>query len=233
VRLHSSESESRDQPVTPVADRTVNGFRPLSPDVESDLRARLTLVESDEAGGTHIDTHIDDVTFGEIVRDHGPVLRRFVARRTFDDQQLADDIVQETMLRLWKRPQTLRTNHASLRPWLCTVARNLLVDHWRARRARPIEIDDVELANVASSRDAMDEADWRRDMAQAVGKLRPEHRAVIALLYYRGLHLKEAATELGVPLGTVKSRTFYALRELRTILDDMGVQSNRPGYQWF
>lgn len=172
---------------------------------------------------------MDETTFGELVRDHGPLLRRYVSRLTSGDRQLTDDIVQETLLRLWKRPQTLRTQHTSIRPWLCTVARNLVVDDWRVRRARPIEVDDAELESVAAVRNQFDEAEWTRDITQALAKLKPDHREILALVYYRGLQIKEAASELGLPQGTVKSRTFYALRELGTVLEGMGIKPRRPG----
>jgi RNA polymerase sigma-70 factor (ECF subfamily) len=176
---------------------------------------------------------MDDKTFGELVRDHGPLLRRFVSRLTQGDRHLTEDIVQETLLRLWRRPQTIQTHHTSLRPWLCTVARNLIVDHWRVRQARPMESNDAGLEFITAVRDPIDEAEWARDIAQAMAKLSSDHREVLRLVYYRGLQLKEAANELGLPLGTVKSRTFYALRDLRAALGEMGIEPPRPGTRDF
>lgn len=190
-----------------------------------ETRAHLSVVPLSAAAAECM----DEETFGELVRDHGPLLRRYVARLTSGDGPLTDDIVQETLVRLWRRPQIIRTSHESVRPWLCTVARNLVVDHWRARKARPLEVDDADLESIAAARDVIDDVEWGRDMTQAIARLKPEHRQILALVYYRGMQIKEAASELGLPAGTVKSRTFYALRELRTILDDMGLPPAAPG----
>ena len=62
-------------------------------------------------------------------------------------------------------------------------------------------------------------------MAEALASLRPDHRAVIVETYYRGCSVAEAATTLGIPPGTVKSRTYYALRSLKIVLEELGVTS--------
>ena len=107
--------------------------------------------------------------------------------------------------------------------WLYTVARNLVHDHWRARKSRPAEVGDAELASVAEERDQIDETVQAHAMRQAMAQLSPEHRAVLAQVYYRGLSIVDAAAALGVPAGTIKSRTYYALRSLRLVLEELGV----------
>lgn len=166
---------------------------------------------------------MDERTMTELVRDFSAPLHRYVSRLTSHDAQLAEDVVQETLVRAWQRPQIVNDRYASIRPWLFTVARNLVNDHWRARKARPAEVGDAELAAVAEERDQIEETVQAHAMRQAVARLSSEHRAVLAQVYYRGLSIVDAAAVLGVPAGTVKSRTYYALRSLRLVLDELGI----------
>lgn len=166
---------------------------------------------------------MDDRTLAELIHDFGGPLHRYVSKLTSHDAQLAEDVVQETIVRAWQRPGIVNDRHSSIRPWLFTVARNLVNDHWRARRSRPAEVGDAELASVAEERDHIDESVQAHAMRQAMARLSPEHRAVLAYVYYRGLSIVDAAEALGVPAGTVKSRTYYALRSLRIALDELGI----------
>jgi RNA polymerase sigma-70 factor, ECF subfamily len=166
---------------------------------------------------------MDDRTLADLVRDFSVPLHRYVNKLTSHDTQLAEDVVQETLVRAWQRPQIVNNRYSSIRPWLFTVARNLVNDHWRARKSRPAEVGDAELAAVAEERDQIDETVQAHAMRQAMARLSPEHRAVLAQVYYRGLSIVDAADSLGIPAGTVKSRTYYALRSLRQVLDELGI----------
>ncbi|GLW10347.1 hypothetical protein Misp01_54750 [Microtetraspora sp. NBRC 13810] len=128
--------------------------------------------------------------------------------------------MQETLLRAWRHPDAL--SGRTVRAWLFTVARNLVVDHHRARRARPQETGDEALA-VLPAADDLERAVESWAVADALSSLRPEHREVLMEVYYRGRSVKEAAEELGIPPGTVKSRTYYALRALKLALEERGL----------
>jgi RNA polymerase sigma-70 factor (ECF subfamily) len=128
------------------------------------------------------------------------------------------------MLRAWRHPSVLANPSPAVRAWLYTVSRNILVDQWRSRRSR----NELSVAEVPERDDADDRTDellqsWV--VAEAVTKLSPEHRAVLRECYYRGRSVAEAARRLGIPEGTVKSRTHYALRALRLALEEMGVSA--------
>jgi len=140
------------------------------------------------------------------------------------DPGRAEEIVQETLVRAWRRADLLDTEPAALRAWLFTVARNLVTDQWRAARARPRTVaDDAYLEAVAApGDDALDQAVQRWTVAAALDRLTPEHRAVLVETYYEGRSVAEAAARLGIPQGTVKSRTYYALRALRLALEELG-----------
>jgi len=166
---------------------------------------------------------MDDRTMAALVRDFTVPLHRYVSKLTTHDTQLAEDVVQETLVRAWQRPSIVNNRYSSIRPWLFTVARNLVHDHWRARKSRPAEVGDAELATVAEERDHIDETVQAHAMRQAMARLSAEHRAVLTQVYYRGQSIVDAAEVLGIPVGTVKSRTYYALRSLRMVLEELGV----------
>ncbi|MGI5166758.1 sigma-70 family RNA polymerase sigma factor [Spirillospora sp. CA-253888] len=157
-----------------------------------------------------------------LYNEHGGPLLGYVLRLIGGDRAQAEDVVQETLLRAWRHPEALAGR--PVRPWLFTVARNLVVDAHRARRARPPEtgIDD-QVVMIATGTDEIDRALESWTVAEALAELSPQHRAVLVQTYYRGLSVAEAAKALGVPPGTVKSRTYYALRALRLALEERGL----------
>jgi RNA polymerase sigma-70 factor, ECF subfamily len=152
--------------------------------------------------------------------EHAGPLLRYALHLTSGDRQRAEDIVQETLLRAWLHPEAMVSRPA--RPWLFAVARNLAVDAHRARQARPHEVGEGALALTAVP-DTADRALESWAVADALRDLRPEHRAVLLETYYHGRSVAEAAAVLGIPVGTVKSRTFYALRALKLALEERGL----------
>ncbi len=164
------------------------------------------------------------VTDEELVRalysEHAGPLLRYALHLTSGDRQRAEDIVQETLLRAWLHPEAIVDRPA--RPWLFAVARNLAVDAHRARQARPHEVGEAALALTAVP-DTADRALEAWAVADALRSLRLEHRTVLLETYYHGRSVAEAAAVLGIPAGTVKSRTFYALRALKLALEERGL----------
>ena len=147
-------------------------------------------------------------------------LHHYVVRLT-GDHELAQDVVQEAMVRAWRHPEVLTNGRGSVRGWLLTVVRNLVIDRVRARDARPPEVaeDVTGLDAGPTQRDHADAVAAAVTVHAALGALSPEHRAVLEQVYLHGRNLEEAAAALGVPKGTVKSRSFYALRALRTAME--------------
>ncbi|NYD77466.1 sigma-70 family RNA polymerase sigma factor [Arthrobacter cupressi] len=161
----------------------------------------------------------DEDVVAAIYRDHGPALRRFVLSCTSDENQ-ADDVVQETVLRVWQHAPQIT---GSLRSYLFRTARNVIIDNYRRARRRPAETGPDAL-ELAESSERVDELLNRVLMEEALRRLSQEHREVLVALHYQRFTVAEAALRLNIPGGTVKSRAFYAVRALRTILDEMGVQ---------
>ena len=163
----------------------------------------------------------DEALMRALYDAHAGPLLGYVLRLTGGDRFRAEDVVQETLVRAWRHPEALARAHGSIRPWLCTVARNLVIDGARARRSRPLEVGDEALAAVPAD-DTLERALLSWEIADALAGLRPDHRAVLIETYYRGRSVAEAAEVLGVPPGTVKSRSYYALRALRLALEERG-----------
>ena len=154
--------------------------------------------------------------------EHAAALWGFCVRLTGGDRARAEDVAQETLLRAWRHFSVLDETQGSVRAWLFTVARNVVIDDWRSRRSHPELVVD-EVPEVADPGDQTDQLLLSWVVAEALNKLSAEHRAVVVECYYRGLSVAEASRRLGIPEGTVKSRTHYALRALRLALEEMGV----------
>jgi RNA polymerase sigma-70 factor (ECF subfamily) len=151
---------------------------------------------------------------------HAPALHRYVARLT-SDPALAEDIVQESLLRLWKNHSLLESDDLAARRWLFTVARNLSVDEARSARSRH-EIQS-ELVPERASPDETDASLSKWLLQDALKSLSREHRTVVIGAYHLGLPIAELAAQAGVPEGTIKSRLHYGLRALRLALQERGV----------
>jgi RNA polymerase sigma-70 factor, ECF subfamily len=157
----------------------------------------------------------------------GPLLG-YVVRLTGGDRQRAEDVVQETLLRAWRHPEAVTRPGCSVRAWLCTVARNVTVDAVRAQRSRPPETWGDPPA-VPDADDQLERVLLSWEIAESLAVLRPEHRTVLVETYFRGRSVAEAARVLGIPAGTVKSRTYYALRALRLVLEERGLAPGSDG----
>ncbi|WP_432495293.1 sigma-70 family RNA polymerase sigma factor [Kineococcus gypseus] len=165
-------------------------------------------------------TDADEELVRALHAEHAGALFGYVLSLT-GDRAHAQDVVQETLLRAWRHPAAMDPATGSNRAWLFTVARRLVLDERRSARARRESVR----AEVPEEQ-VLDESErvlqqWV--VAQALQRLTPEHRAVLRECYFRGRSVAEAARVLGVPAGTVKSRTHYALRSLRLALQEMGV----------
>lgn len=151
---------------------------------------------------------------------YGPALWRFVMRMT-GDSTLADDVVQETLIRAWQHPEVLQRPEAAVRAWLYTVARNLVIDDRRSARRRH-ENRTEPLPEIPEA-DRVDKILDGWLVSDALAGLSAEHRAVVIHAYYRRETTAEIAESLQLAEGTVKSRLHYALRAMRLALQEGGV----------
>ncbi|SFB22123.1 RNA polymerase sigma-70 factor, ECF subfamily [Amycolatopsis marina] len=153
--------------------------------------------------------------------EHASALSFYALRLTNGDRARAEDVVQETLFRAWRHPRVLDQRDGSARAWLFTVARRIAIDGWRSAAARS-EVP-TEAPPELSEPDGTERAVQGWLVADAVAELSARHREVLGLCFFQGLSVADAAARLGVAEGTVKSRTHYALRALRLILEEKGV----------
>ena len=163
----------------------------------------------------------DEALMQQLHEEHAAALWRFSLRLVGNDRGRAEDVVQETLLRAWRHPRVLGSTPAGVRTWLFTVARNIVIDEWRSRRDRHV----TQVPHDRVQEDGSDQLLLSWVVADALTRLSADHQAVLLECYYRGRPVAEAARLLGVPEGTVKSRTHYALRALKLALEEMGVSA--------
>lgn len=163
----------------------------------------------------------DDELLRVLHDQHAAALWGFVLHLTGGDRSRAEDVVQETLFRAWRKPVVLAQKDASARGWLFTVARNIVVDDWRSAQRRPTT--SSELLPELLEPDGADTAVQSIMVTEALRRLSRDHRAVLLECYFRGCTAAQAAGRLGVPVGTVKSRLHYALQALRLVFEEMGV----------
>jgi RNA polymerase sigma-70 factor, ECF subfamily len=155
--------------------------------------------------------------------EYGPALYRY-CYKYLQDRGRAEDAVQEVLIKAWRKPERLDPSTGSPRGWLFTVARNVLTDTWRADQARPRTVaDERAVESVPVDDDVFDRLVEGWQVEEALGELSTEQREVLYEVYYRGRSVAETARVLGIPAGTVKSRTHYALRSMKIALEKKGM----------
>jgi RNA polymerase sigma-70 factor (ECF subfamily) len=175
----------------------------------------------------------NEASDGELIRrtgdgDHGAfevLYRRYsrpvfgLALRRLGDRGRAEDAVQETFASIWRAAGTYKPERGPGAPWLYAVARNAIVDRGRARVEPAVETpEEVSAEPGPPDRAEASWTTWR--LHRALEELSPNERIVIELAYWSGLSQSEVADYLGIPLGTVKTRTRAALARLADVLEE-------------
>lgn len=145
-------------------------------------------------------------------------LRGYLLRLANGQHETAEDLLQETMMRAWRKLDELPDDAVAVRRWLFTVARNLSIDAVRARMARPVEVLGDNASWTAAISDEVDRLTDRHMLRDALLRLSEKQRSVLVAIYCRDATVAETATGLGIPEGTVRSRSFTALRLVREML---------------
>jgi RNA polymerase sigma-70 factor (ECF subfamily) len=140
------------------------------------------------------------------------------------DRELAAELVQETFVRLWRVAATFDPQRGSMAAFAFTIARRLALDLRRRPSLRPFE-PQPEVEEEADSGDPLDTVLIGLTVRDALQALSEPHRQVLELSYRGDLKQTEIAAMLGIPLGTVKTRSYYALRALKLALEERGVHA--------
>jgi RNA polymerase sigma-70 factor (ECF subfamily) len=147
--------------------------------------------------------------------------------RIVKDAGIAEDLVQETFLRIWNRAQVFDHERGALGPWVMTAARNRAIDYIRSVAGRmsqnAFELEQNEHPALFTNLEAdILNSDRARRLRTAFQKLTPNQKLVIELAYYEGLSQSEMAARMKQPLGTIKTWTRTALRALR---EELGAEA--------
>jgi RNA polymerase sigma-70 factor, ECF subfamily len=143
-----------------------------------------------------------------------------LALRRLGDRGRAEDAVQETFASVWRAAGSYRPERGPGAPWLYAVARNAIVDNGRTRREPPVEgVEEKSGDETPADRAESGWVAWR--VHRALAELPENERVVIELAYWGGRSQSEVADLLGIPLGTVKTRTRTGLARLAEMLEDV------------
>jgi len=164
----------------------------------------------------------DPRALAELYDRYGRVVYALILR-VVRDPGIAEDLVQETFLRVWNRVHGFDAQKGSIGPWLLAVARNRAIDYLRSAGGRERNSVEYEETDHPALYTDMEKdilaSDKARVVKSAMDKLSPNQRQVIELAYFEGLSQTEMAERMGQPLGTVKTWVRSALKNLR---DELG-----------
>lgn len=169
----------------------------------------------------------DQEAFRRLFRQYAPTAQS-LARRIVIQQFLAEEILQEAFLAVWKRPEAFDSERGSVRAWLMSLVHHRAVDAVRReeaqrRRAKESVLDQpiVEEDPATTVVEELGLPEERAAVRDALSEIPDEQRRVIELMYFGGLSQSKIAEQLELPLGTVKSRTLLGMRRLRSALVGM------------
>jgi RNA polymerase sigma-70 factor (ECF subfamily) len=165
----------------------------------------------------------DPQALAELYDRHGRAAYSLVLR-VVRDKAIAEDLVQETFLRVWNRAHSVDPEKGAIGPWLLAIARNRAIDYLRStagRERNAVELDETDHASLYREMEAdILISDQARRVKAAMDKLAPNYREVMELAYFEGLSQSEMSVRMGQPLGTIKTWVRTALQSLR---DELGV----------
>ena len=139
-----------------------------------------------------------------------------VAFKVVKNEELAQDVLQESFVKIWKKGNSYDSTKAKLFTWLFRITRNTAIDKLRSLSTKSdkeiqIDVSDVYNLGIESIRPEF------MDIRQNLDKIEPKYQIVLDALFFQGMTQQEASEELDIPLGTIKSRLKIGLRELRKI----------------
>ena len=208
-----------------LAPRSSGGGRASVPGGVDDRVEKVEERADDAALMTAIAERADRAAFARLFQAYAPRVKAHLIARGAP-AGVADELVQDVMLVVWRKAALFDAGRGSLATWLYTISRNCLLNHVRHERRLDVDDDLPEPeADAGDSEDAMLAAAGRRKLAATIAKLPAEQLDVLHRAYWRGQTMQECADEQGIPLGTVKTRVRLALGRLRELMQD--TQSSR------
>lgn len=161
------------------------------------------LAEKDDRAIALLYEHYGDTLFG-------------VAHKVVKDDDLAQDVLQESFIKIWKKADSYDATKAKLFTWLFRITRNTAIDKLRSvnnKASKEVQIDVSDVYNLGEKGISPEHLDIQENL----DKIEPKYRIVLEALFFEGMTQQEASEELDIPLGTIKSRLKIGLRELGKI----------------
>jgi RNA polymerase sigma-70 factor, ECF subfamily len=189
---------------------TIPPMSRAAPMSDAELVARF--VWQDEAALSELYDRYSNALFG-------------LALRVSGSRERAEEIVQDTFMKLWRNPKLFDPSRAALSTFLLTLVRNSAIDTLRRERfTTPLEDEEGQPLPIASDQTSpLEHAEHAQDaqhIRSAMAQLSEAHRQTVELAYFKGATREEIAAAMNVPVGTVKSRLKYALDKLRNALGE-------------
>lgn len=163
----------------------------------------------------------DQQAFSYLYDNYAGALNGIIGRMV-DSRELAEDILQEAFIKIWNNFASYDTGKGRLFTWMLNITRNLTIDTLRSKgfkKQAKISSDENSVSNLTGDDKTAERFDAMGIRNQLVN-LKPEQRSIIDLAYFNGFTQDEISKEMGIPLGTVKTRMRAAIIELRKMLDN-------------
>jgi RNA polymerase sigma-70 factor, ECF subfamily len=168
----------------------------------------------------------DDASMRVLVDEYAGLVYR-VAFNALGRRDLAEEATQETFVRAWRAADQFDEARGGMVPWLTTIAYRVAIDlHRRERRAPVVSLDDVQVTPVVDGR-TMESVEAVGRVRDAISTLAPDDAELVRLHHFDGLTYADIGRRLGVPEGTIKSRSFRVRRELVSLLADLAPETAR------
>jgi RNA polymerase sigma-70 factor, ECF subfamily len=166
----------------------------------------------------------DDASMRVLVEEYASLVYR-VALNALGRPDLAEEATQETFVRAWRAAEQFDETRGGMAPWLTTIAYRVAIDvHRRERRAPVVSLDDNPITLVVDGR-TMESVEAVGRVRDAIRALAPDDAELVRLHHFDGLTYADIGRRLGVPEGTVKSRSFRVRRELVSLLADLAPET--------
>lgn len=161
----------------------------------------------------------DQTTFSYLYDNYAGALNGVIFKMV-DDMQLAEDILQEAFLKIWNNFKQYDSNKGRLFTWMVNITRNLTIDTLRSKGYKKQQKISQNENSVSGYRDTSLSPDRYDSMGlrKQISTLKPDYKIIIDLAYFNGYTQDEISKEMGIPLGTVKTRMRSAIMELRKII---------------
>lgn len=168
-----------------------------------------------------VGSHQDKAAFGALFSHFGPLLKGFLLKGGGVEPEQAEELVQETMIKVWRKAPSYAPTQAAASTWMYTIARNTRIDWLRKHAKKNHQTDELVAEDLFDENEesspftALIQTRNASNIREHLNSLPQEQLQVLTLMYFQGKSGQEVADELAIPLGTVKSRVRLALQKLK------------------